>query len=359
MKSGLNLEQMAAEIMRQSKAKEDYIINTQNLSFEPCGDQLLMRVVGDNGFDRIEPLDIRQIAHRQIGTHLSIPAKYYDRMLESYPELLAQNVNAWLHREPSQRMLRTLDGSARAFLSNRYRRLDNLEIAEAILPIIGEMQGARFESCQITESRMYLKVVNTRLEAEVTPGDIVQAGMIISNSETGLGAVCIQPLVFRLVCSNGMVVNDAQTRRNHVGRVNSSDENFLLYSDKTIEADDLAFFLKIQDTVKAVVEEAKFATVVNQMREATGVRLNTADVPGVVKLASREFGISDRESEGVLQYLIEGNDLTLYGLSNAITRHSQDLEDYDRATDLEGIGYNILTMPRQQWSKINQVAMAA
>jgi hypothetical protein len=89
------------------------------------------------------------------------------------------------------------------------------------------------------------------------------------------------------------------------------------------------------------------------------VRLNTADVPGVVKLASREFGISDRESEGVLQYLIEGNDLTLYGLSNAITRHSQDLEDCDRATDLEGIGYNILTMPRQQWSKINQVAMAA
>ena len=69
-----------------------------------------------------------------------------------------------------------------------------------------------FESCQLTDSRMYIKVVNTRLEAEVVPGDIVQSGIIISNSEVGLGSVSIQPLVYRLVCSNGMVVNDAQTR---------------------------------------------------------------------------------------------------------------------------------------------------
>ena len=58
---------------------------------------------------------------------------------------------------------------------------------------------------------MYIKVVNKRLEAEVVPGDIVQSGVIISNSEVGLGSVNIQPLVYRLVCSNGMVVNDAQT----------------------------------------------------------------------------------------------------------------------------------------------------
>ena len=50
----------------------------------------------------------------------------------------------------------------------------------------------------------YIKVVNPRLTAEVVPGDIVQAGIIISNSETGLGAVCIQPLIYRLVCSNGV-----------------------------------------------------------------------------------------------------------------------------------------------------------
>lgn len=356
MKSGLTIQELAAEILRQKDSKEDYIVSTRRLQMEPSGTDVVLRVLDENAGDRIEPLDIGPNAHRQIGTHLSIPVKYYEKMREENPELLTVNVNSWFERSDSQRMLRVLDGKARAFLSNRYLRLDHLQIAEAVLPIIGEIPDARFESCQITEDRMYIKVVNPRLQQEVVPGDIVQAGVIISNSEVGLGSVNIQPLVYRLVCSNGMVVNDAQTRRNHVGRVNEATENYQLYSDKTLEADDKAFAMKIQDTVRAVVDEVRFTRVVNLMKDAKDARMNTADVPGVVKLVSRDFHITEEESSGVLQRLIEGNDLTLYGLSNAVTRHSQDVEDYDRATALEGIGYNILSMPARQWSRINQMA---
>ena len=101
-------------------------------------------------------------------------------MLGSDVGLLSYNVNRWFQREPEQRMIRTMDGRARAFLSNRYRRIDNLDIARVTLPIIGEMPEARYESCQLTEDYLYIKVVNPRLTAEVTPGDIVQAGIIIS-----------------------------------------------------------------------------------------------------------------------------------------------------------------------------------
>jgi len=355
MKEGLTLEQMAAEITRQNQLKEDYLVDTRSIKLEPCDSQLFLHLE-DNGIGTIEPLEVNQIAHRQIGTHLKIPAPYYDRLLTSYPELLAENVNAWFNREPSKRMLRTMGGVARAFLSNRYRRIDNFEIARVVLPIIGEMQGARFESCQITDSNMYLKVVNTRLEAEVVPGDIVQAGVIISNSEVGHGSVCIQPLVYRLVCSNGMVINDAQTRRNHVGRVNNSNENILLYSEKTLAAEDHAFILKIQDTVKAAVEETRFSRVVGLMQTARQAKMNTEDVPGIIRLTSKEFHITEDEGSGILQHLIEENDLTLYGLSNAVTRHSQDVKSYDRATELESIGYNILSMPARQWNRLNQTA---
>lgn len=272
------------------------------------------------------------------------------------PTCLAYNANTWFKQENSQRMLRTLDGSARAYLSNRYRRIDNIDIAGVTLPILGGLPDIRFESCQITESRMYIKAVNPRLQAEVSPGDIVQAGVIISNSEVGLGSVSIQPLIYRLVCSNGMVVNEAAARRNHVGRVTDSEENFSVYSQATLDAEDKAFVMKIQDTVRAAVEEARFAQVVGKMQEAKAARMDTRDVPAVVKLASKEFHITDSESTGVLQRLIESNDLTLYGLSNAVTRHSQDVESYDRASELESIGYSILTMPTQQWSRINQAA---
>ena len=355
MKSGISLVEMAQEIQRQNDLKADYMLDTRSLRLEPFGGGLYLNAYDQSGDYAVEPLEVNAIAHRQIGTHLKIPAAYYDKMLEEYPELLAQNVNAWFQREPAVRMVRTIDGTARAFLSNRYRRIDNLDIAGIVLPVLQEMEGMHFESCQLTDSRMYIKVVNTRLEAEVVPGDIVQSGIIISNSEVGLGSVSIQPLVYRLVCSNGMVVNDAQTRRNHVGRVNEASENYQLYSEKTLEADDKAFAMKIQDTVRAVVDEVRFTRVVNMMREAKDAPMNTAAVH-IVKLVSKDFHITDDESSGVLQRLIEGNDLTLYGLSNAVTRHSQDVKDYDRATALEGIGYNILSMPARQWSRINQMA---
>lgn len=343
MKTGLTIQQMAQELLRQSKAKQDYLVNTGSLSLSVTSDAPQLRVT-ENGLDKITPLDIRQTAHRQLGTYLGIPQKYYELMRTDAPELLAYNANYWFSQKNELRTLRTMDGCARAFLSNRYRRIDNLDIASVTLPVIGELPEARFVSTQITDDFMYIKVVNPRLQADVVPGDVVQAGVIISNSETGLGSVTIQPLIYRLVCSNGMVINDAKTRRNHVGRAATSEEDFSIYSNETLLADDHAFVLKIKDTVRAAISEARFAQVVSRMRESTEAMLDTKQLPAIVKLASSSFGITEDESNGVLEHLITGGDFSLYGLANAVTRFSQDVESYDRATKLEEIGYSVIGM---------------
>ena len=362
MKAGRTIQEMAAEIMRQSQAKADYLVNTGSLAMEVWDQRPMLHLRDTDGVELVEPLEIQSTAHQQIGDYLEIPRKYYRRMLGEDAELLAYNVNRWLRQSPEQRMIRTMDGHARAFLSNRYRRIDNLDIANITLPIIGEMKDAIYASCELSEDYMYIKVVNPRLTAEVVPGDIVQGGVIITNSETGQGSVCVQPLVYRLVCSNGMVVNDAKMRRYHVGRLTSTDDDFQIYSQETLDADDQAFVLKLQDTVRAAVDEAKFAAVLEKMRQSKDAKLNTADIPSVVKLASSSFKITEAESTGVLQHLIEGGDLTLYGLANAVTRYSQDVESYDRATRLEEIGYEVMTMSPKQFQAINQmqpITMAA
>ena len=359
MKKGITIQEAAKEIMRQSQAKADYLVNAVNLHMETCDGAPALRLLDNSGIDRVEPLDILTTAHRQMGSYLNIPWKYYERMLQDNIDLLAQNVNTWLQQGAEQRMIRTIDGRVRAFLSSRYRRIDNIDIARITLPIIQEMPDAIYESCNLSDDYMYIKVVNPRLTAEVVHGDIVQAGVVISNSETGQGAVCVQPLIYRLVCSNGMTVNEARTRRNHIGRASSADENLLIYSKETLEADDKAFIMKVQDTVRAAVDEARFAKILGKLRESTDKKLNTADLPGVVKLASSSMGITDAESNGVLQRLIEGADYTLYGLANAVTRHSQDVESYDRASKLEEIGYQIITMSPELFRQINQAARIA
>lgn len=294
-----------------------------------------------------------------LADYLGIPQKYYELMRTDAPELLAYNANYWFSQKNELRTLRTMDGCARAFLSNRYRRIDNLDIASVTLPVIGELPEARFVSTQITDDFMYIKVVNPRLQADVVPGDVVQAGVIISNSETGLGSVTIQPLIYRLVCSNGMVINDAKTRRNHVGRAATSEEDFSIYSNETLLADDHAFVLKIKDTVRAAISEARFAQVVSRMRESTEAMLDTKQLPAIVKLASSSFGITEDESNGVLEHLITGGDFSLYGLANAVTRFSQDVESYDRATKLEEIGYSVMTMSPALFRQMNRTELLA
>jgi hypothetical protein len=364
MKSGRTLQEMAAEIERQNSVKKDFLADTPCLKLshglaQASGEsEAKTEITLDmtsvvNGHTYVNRLNLNEIAHRQLGEHTKIPAKVYDRFRNDHPDLLTHTINTLLEREPAKRMVRTLDGTARAFLSERYRCIDNFEIASAVLPILSEMQlDFDNSSFQLTDSKMYIKVVNPRLEGEVAKGDVVQAGIMITNSEVGHGSVNVQPLIFRLVCLNGMITNIGE-RKYHVGRGNESGENFELYRSATLEASDKAFMMKVQDLVRTAVDETKFNTILEKMREATEVKITGRDIPKVVELASREYRLNQDENDGILRHLIEGGDLSMFGLSSAVTRASQDVESYDRATDLEALGWSVLNMPRKTWNFIN------
>lgn len=344
MKAGRTLQELAIELDRQAATKRDFVVNSERMSMS--ADQFILS--HNNGEDL--QFSMSGLFHRQLGSTLGIPAKYYDRMRTDYPALLTSNVNGWLGREAEKHTVRTLDGTARAFLSDRYRRIDNYEVAKAALPILSEMADVRVESCDITENRMYIKAVNPRLEAEVSKGDIVQAGIVISNSEVGLGSVSIMPLVFRLVCLNGMVVNDLGKRKYHVGREN--EESWDLYSDETLQADDKAFMLKLADIVRSAVDEAKFGMIIDKLRDAAGVKI-TGNIPDVVELTARQYGFNKTVETDILQQLILGGDFSLLGLGNAVTRMSADVDNYDHATQLEATGWQIATMERSMWRDLN------
>lgn len=360
MKAGRSLQELAAEIQRRNTAKEDFLLPPQQIAFDANDTSLSVHLYDRTSLDVVEPLQINAVAHQQFSNVLGINATYYRKMLTESPRLLATNVNYWLqHSEAKKgkipkRMVRTLDGYARAFLSERYCSIDNIDIAEIVFPVLADLQDVYMESCEITDTRMYIKVVNRRLTTDVCIGDTVQAGLVISNSEVGMGNVCVEPLIYRLVCKNGMIVKDASTRKRHSGRINSADEDYHIYRTETLKAIDRAFALELQDKVRSVVDEVQFAMVVDKMRDAKDAKLNTKELPDVIRVVNKAYGFSDEEGKGILQYLVEGNDLSLYGLSNAVTRQSQDVEDYDRATELESKGYEILTMPRSIFNRINQ-----
>ena len=353
MKQGRTLPEVLMELQRQNTAKQDFIGPAQSFRLEPDGSTFGITHLTTG---QQEVFSTTDLFHRQVGSALSIPAKYYDLMKKQKPELLAENVNAWFGDRDQSYMIRSMDyGSgrvARALLSDRYRRIDNLEIASAVLPLFAGQEGMEVMSCEVTENRLYLKVVNHRLEMACV-GDRVQAGVLISNSEVGLGAVSVQPLVYTLACTNGMVVSSLGERKTHVGRAAKAlEDSFFLYSDETMEAEDKAFMLKLRDTTLAAIEEARFAQIVNKLEESNNARI-TGRVQDVIELTGKTYDLNQFEQDNILNYLIQGGNLSLYGLSNAITRASQDVESYDRATALEGIGWQVATMEPAQWKEIN------
>ena len=339
MKTGKNIQELLVEL--QQSEKRDYISPASALQLQEDGYTLKMR---DMNFNTTE------LFHRQIGDTLGIPSRYYDRMQKEKPALLADNVNSWLRDKDQSYMVRTLSNTARALLSDRYRRIDNLEVASAVLPILTGMDIA---SCEVTEQKMYIKVVSKKIEARCV-GDVVQAGVAISNSEVGLGAVSVLPLVYTLKCSNGLIVNSMAERKTHVGRAVKGLEDFGIISDETAKAEDRAFLLKLKDIVTSILDETRFAQIVATLEKSSEAKI-TGRVQEVVELTAKNYALNDGEQESILKYLIEGGDLSKYGLSNAITRASQDISSYDRATQMEGIGWNVVTMPENQWKEINAI----
>jgi len=364
MKQGkTDIVSLAKEIHRQKEAKRDFVADTRAVTavpIDPPTEEIenpqrdVELSFATNGSETQFPLS--PIAHRQVANRVGIPAKYYERLRNDHPDLLANQLTELFQREPERRMLRTLDGDVRAFLSDRYRPLDNDELLEAVLPVLSELQ-VEIQSTEVTERRMYLKFTTPKLEREVVPGlgDVIRAGGVISNSEVGLGTMRIADLDYRLVCLNGMV-RETVAKQTHVGRhtgiegIDASE----FFKDETREADDKALFLKLRDTVSAMFSKERFEARIAQYAQA---KTHAIEKPvEVVEVVAKRFALPDGQRQGVLEALLRDGDYSKWGLANAVTRASQDVEEYDTASDLEVLGGKIIELPARDFDGINKAA---
>jgi hypothetical protein len=359
MKAGRTLTELAQEIERQEKSKRDFVTDTRNVEMNAT-DKKLDLVFGD------VMVGVTDMAHSQIGSHTKIPAAYYDRMRQEAPDLLATNVNRWFQKYPAPRMIRVLDERARGFLSDRFRPLDNYDLMEATLPPLMDM-GVEILSCDVTETKLYLKVVDKRILKDLPVGwsptnrghqrfDTVSPALVLSNSEVGCGALSCQTSVYFGGCTNLTAIKEKSTRKYHVGsRHEIGDEVYAMLSDTTKKLSDAALWGTIRDVVKGAFDKAKFDATCSTLVDATQVKIE-GDPGKVVELTAKKLGLNETERGSVLRHLIEGGDLSKYGLHNAITRTAEDVASYDRASQLEQMGGEVIELPKSEWQEIIRLA---
>ena len=361
-RKGMSLEEMAAELTRQNSAKRDFVAGTKDLTVVPSDNsptKLTMRV------GEVDSFPIRKHAVRQIGSQLKIPATFVDRLAQDHPDLLAYNVNKLFEREPANRMIRTLDGDVRAYMSDKYRPLDNFDFANAVLPQLIENK-AEVTSCDITETRLYIKGVIPGIEKTVAKAGTYMGdgghnlihrfkpGICLSNSEVGSGSLAVEPGIHETDCSNLMVIGSNAMRKYHVGKkLSDQDKLFEIYTDATKTAADRAFWMQVADLVKAGLDGTMFEKMVAECE----AKMNGTEIEKP-SMAVRELtNLTESEQEGVLASLIKGGDLSQFGMQWALTHYAQnDDVSYERQVELERLGGNIIELPATQWERIATAA---
>jgi len=351
MKHGLTLTELAQKIESEQANRNDYVADSRNLV---ATTEKTLNLFGVGEFTPT------QHAHGQIANHTGIPKRYYDRMVLDQPDLWAENVNTWLHEEkdkPEKRMVRTIGDSVRAFLSDRYRTLDNYELSEALFPILAEKE-VEIVSADVTETKMYIKVVDPKLRGRVNWGeghnfgraadDEIIWGATISNSEVGAGSLQVSTMTLSSWCSNLMIVGK-EFRKYHVGR--AIDDTGAYYKDETRQADDRATFLKLRDTVDHALTEVSMNAHIAKVSEAAQTPINGDPVKVVEKLA-KKMRTTEEEQGSILRHLVEGGSLNKWSLANAVTRTAEDARSYDRATELESAGMAVVELSPSAWREI-------
>ena len=322
-----------------------------------------------------------RVADEGVADKLGIPLPYVRKMRESRGDLYDANVNGWLHgwtpgeevgigshisaaAQPDKRpfLIRCFRGDggpgiARAFLSDSYKVIDNLDALTAALDGIRQ-SGVEINvtGCDLTDRRMYVRVTAPAVQALApalleryrspfsgaagADNPTVFAGLVLSNSETGGGAFTIVPRLTVEVCSNGMTMTKDAVRAIHLGE--KLDEGVIRWSEDTQKKNLELITAKARDAVATFLDVDYMERVIRRLEETAGTPVS--DAPTVVEAVAKKLSFSKEQTAGILDHFIKGADLTAGGVMHAVTSFAQTIADADVAADFEAAGVRAMEL---------------
>lgn len=166
---------------------------------------------------------------------------------------------------------------------------------------------------------------------------IVQAGFVVSNSETGGGAFQIMPRIVVRVCNNGMTRKVDALRAVHLG--GKLDEGIVTWSDHTKRTALELVVSKARDAVATFLDASYVERVVADVEQSSAKPVDT--LPTLERVA-RVHAFTEAEAASVLDCFIKSGDATAGGVMQAVTATAQIVDDPDRAAYLEDVALDVL-----------------
>ena len=303
-----------------------------------------------------------EVCDQGVADKLGIPAAYLRRMREHKPGLYDANVNAWLDGDGRRFLLRCLrpdsgegPGAMRAFLSDGYKIIDNLDVLLAVLDGVRQAGApVQVDGCDLTEQRMYVRVVCEQVRvlapallagyrspftgAAGADNPVVFAGFVITNSETGCGAFTLTPRLVVQVCRNGLTLTRDAMRSVHLGE--RLEEGMVTWSDNTRDKTLALITAKTSDAVAAYLDPGYVERALRAIEKDAGRPVE--DPQEAIRVVSQRLRFTDAQQNDILAHFIRGGDVTAGGVMHAITSAAQAQADADAAHEMESAALRAL-----------------
>jgi len=369
------LEKLLIRIKDTNARKQDFIAPTKELQFRTIQDVPHTQseiVIEANGGEPTRFLKVNDLCFDQIAQKNGLDVRTARRLQSEYSREYDSLTNAIWQKENNKRMIRTYDdpqqgmnpsGTARAFLSDKFKTFDNSDLLESALPQLMESDACwKIVNCAITQKKMYI-----RLKSELITGaganvnDIMAHGIGLSNSETGAGSISAFGINWTLACLNGMQTQNI-TRKSHITSARDGD-TWNILTNETKEADNHSLKLQLRDIVSSYASRETFDENLEKMKLASEDTIDVETTEAVENLG-KVLTLSKKETSNVLDGLLKTigqagyeNDKPVNRATfvNAVTRvgNTAKADDVDFWQKLGG---QVLNMKKTDW---NRVAMAS
>ena len=372
----IDLVTMVNALKDEQLAKRDLIVPSTKI--EMCNDIFIVEdgIGGDNeslfkgmgidvaGSDYFE-IEPTELFHRQMAEKMGIPIRYYWDMLHGeHYKLLNDNVNYWLNDRTRNMLLRTFiqddnkTGIGRAFLSDKYRRIDNLDLLVATLDTMTGIPGLECTHCDITETNIYAIFENPNVKIDVpelienyrNPSDPdnreagFTSGFTLKNSEVGRGGFSITPRGAFVICGNGMTSKEDAYRQIHIG--SKTNDGFLAWNE-AVENKNLELVrAQMKQYMEYFISTEYLQKAVKPLYKAKGIEFKKP-VDVVKNVTKNHFNYSDEALDKILGYFHKANDESGLGVVQALTYFAHETEDANQQHEIEANVYDLVPVLKE------------
>ena len=283
-------------------------------------------------------------AHGQIAEKTGIRKEYYDRIRseatdakDKTTDIYGANVNYWLHNYPKVVLVRQFENQLIGFLSDKYRIIDNYDVAMGVLKSVAEKvkqtgHQMRMTHAYVTSMSMSYTVYDESSEVTIPgkPDEKYWLGLSIRNSEVGYTAFEAAPLIIRKVCTNGLI-RENPYRKRHIGSRGTEGD---IWSDRTKVMESEFILSQVADMVDYSLDKERVQDYLNKLGGLSEIPID----PTAVEASAVAFKLTQEEAKSIMSTL-ERN--TAFDFVQSMTSYANNVlkknENPERGTELQRI----------------------